>query len=1151
MTTKKRNIVENNSNTLDLFNLMIENSPILILRDKVDATITYINKSVEKFFNVDRKDIIGKKWLSDISQKQKEGIKKKLKEAAENLTSFQHTVSYKLKNDETKFIKWITTPLVDDEGKFLNEFQAFGIDVTDKKYYQEQLGQTQEYLSLFFKQSLYGFFIMEADEPIEWSDNCNKENSLRKFYHNLKLTKVNKAFLDQYNAKENEVVGLSPADFFVHNYNYGLEVCKKILDAEYITLITDERKFNGKQMWVEAQYFLIKNENSLVTGLFGIQSDVTEKVNLENELKENEFIFRNSFDNNPFPIWIYDIDSTEILAVNKAAIEHYGYSKSEFLKMKLHDLNTPDTFPLLENTLKNLRINIDQKTSTNWKHVKKDGTVIDVEIHAQSLPYKKRRARINLIIDLTETLRIQHSLKESEESYKGLFNSISDAIYIQDKNGVFLNVNNGAEKMYGYNKDEFIGRTPLFLSAPGRNDFEHVINCINETYSTGKTNVFEFWGLRKNGEVFPKDVTINKTKYFGQDVIIAVARDITERKNFEAFLETSEENFKSIFNQFHEAIIIHDFDGKILEANEKISQLYGYSLNEIKNISIYDISSDINMQQIRLKKIWQKVKTGEKLNFGWVAKKKNGETFDVEVSLQKNFWSGNEVVFAFINDITEKKKIEKELQDTEESYIGLFNSITDFIFILNVDGIIVDVNNSVISTLNTTKDEIINHSISSISVSNKNNFAEILNKINHTYYTATPSNFEFWIQKKDGGEILSEVKLTQTKYKDKTVVIALARDITEKDNYQQQLKESEKLLSSLYENASIGIFRSTLNGEILFANPALVKMFGYESFDEFKNIKVQEQFYIDKELRKKYIDELMEKKQLNGVEYDLYKKDKSIITVREHSRIIKNEKGEFEYIEGTLEDITDKRKAEIALRKSESYLKELNATKDKFFSIIAHDLRSPFQGLLGISSILVDEEMDQSEKEFYFKRLQQGIKNLHALIEDLLTWSRVQRGVLEYYPEKSNLKFDIEDVLNVMNELAVKKNINLTSEIEDQLICSYDKYMINTVLRNLISNAIKFTPSFGSISVNAYKSENEIIVTVKDSGVGITKEDIQKIFRLDTPFTRRGTDDEPGTGLGLILCQEFIKKHNSKLWVESEVNKGSTFSFSLPLNLNE
>ncbi|MCX7875725.1 MAG: PAS domain S-box protein, partial [Melioribacteraceae bacterium] len=246
--------IDINSDKEKIFNSMIENSPFMILRNKKDATITYVNKAIENFFGIQKKDVIGKKWLSDISKEQKEEIKNYLKEASEKLTTFQHNVSYTLKNNEQKIIQWITQPLLDDNGNFLGELQAIGIDITDKHFYQKQLTEAQDNLSLFFKQSLDGFFIAETDEPIEWNDKCDKEKSLRLFYHDFKITQVNQAFLNQYNAKEKDIIGLAPADFFVHNYNYGLEICKKILDSGYITLVTDERKFDGTPICIEAQY---------------------------------------------------------------------------------------------------------------------------------------------------------------------------------------------------------------------------------------------------------------------------------------------------------------------------------------------------------------------------------------------------------------------------------------------------------------------------------------------------------------------------------------------------------------------------------------------------------------------------------------------------------------------------------------------------------------------------------------------------------------------------------------------------------------------------------------------------------------------------------------------------------------------------------
>lgn len=1146
--TKKENKLKN----LPVENLMIENSPFLILRDKEDATITYINKALENFLGIDRKKIVGKKWLSEISDIQKKEILNNLSKAAKLKEPFKHTVSYKLKNGETKTIEWLTSPLIDNDGNFIGEFEAIGIDVTAQQSVQNRLKETEENLELFFKQSLDGFFIMETEEPIEWSDSCDKEKSLRMFYHNLKVKKVNKAFLDQYEAKEKQIVGLSPADFFVHNYNYGIEVCKIILDKGYTTIITDERKLTGKQMWIEAQYSLITNQKGLIVGLFGIQRDITEKVKLENELKEREALFKNSFENNPLPIWIYDVNSAEIITVNKAATDLYGYTKDEFRKLKLHDLNHPDFKAQLENDLIELRNNHEVKTNSLWKHVKKDGSVIEVEIIAQSIPFKNKRARINIIIDLTEKLRLQNSIKINEESYKTLFNTISDAIYVQNANGVFLDVNHGAEKMYGYNREEFIGRTPEFLSAPGRNDLHQVAAYIQDTFKNNVTHTFEFWGLKKDGSIFPKDVTINKAKYFGEDAILAIARDISERKIIEFTLQQAKNNFQSIFNQLKDAIFIHDFDGNILEANHSACKLYNFSYEQIKKLNFRDLSADINMQVLRAKKIWEKVKAGEKQEFDWVAKDSEGNIFDVSVTLQLNYWNDTEVIFAIVKDLREKKKIERAIEQTEKSYFGLFNTVTDLILILSFDGTIIDVNNSCLKILGYTKEELINKPISLFSVPTKNEIGNILEKISHTFYTAQPNNFDFWFLTKDCEELPTNVRTALSKFEDRSIVVFVARDIKERINFITKLKESEEQFRSLYENAEIGIFRSTIEGKVLFANHSLLKILGYDNFEEMQNIIVQEKFYKNKKQRENYINELVKNGRLPGVEYQLIRKDGKEITVREYARVIKNNKGELEFIEGTLEDITELKEQEKKLIQSEVELKELNATKDKFFSIIAHDLRSPFQGILGLSNILAEDEgMNEEEKNFYFKRLHEGLKNLYALVDELLTWSRVQRGTIDFTLEPNSLIAIINDVQLTVNPLADKKGVYLKYEIDDNLICNCDKNMITTVMRNLITNAIKFTPALGTILIKAYKTQGELVVSIKDNGIGISKIDIKKLFRIDTPFTRRGTNDEAGTGLGLLLCKEFINKHNGKIWVESEEGKGSTFSFSIPLTFEK
>ena len=231
-------------------------------------------------------------------------------------------------------------------------------------------------------------------------------------------------------------------------------------------------------------------------------------------------------------------------------------------------------------------------------------------------------------------------------------------------------------------------------------------------------------------------------------------------------------------------------------------------------------------------------------------------------------------------------------------------------------------------------------------------------------------------------------------------------------------------------------------------------------------------------------------------------------------------------------------------------LQELNATKDKFFSIIAHDLKNPFNTLMGFSELLIqsfDGFPPEKVKE-YIGIIHDTSKSSYALLENLLEWSRSQTGRIKVAPEIFDLKEIINDNFELLITQASKKNISLVSELPPSMPVFADENMINTVIRNLISNAIKYTPEGGKITISEEKDDNSHTLKIKDSGVGISEENIPKLFRIDQNFSTNGTAQETGTGLGLILCNEFVRKNNGKIWVESEVDKGSTFSIQLPLN---
>ena len=238
------------------------------------------------------------------------------------------------------------------------------------------------------------------------------------------------------------------------------------------------------------------------------------------------------------------------------------------------------------------------------------------------------------------------------------------------------------------------------------------------------------------------------------------------------------------------------------------------------------------------------------------------------------------------------------------------------------------------------------------------------------------------------------------------------------------------------------------------------------------------------------------------------------------------------------------------LKESEQNLTELNNTKDKFFSIIGHDLRNPLNALLGFSELISGNTMNYTPEEIqkYNRIINESAKKIHQLIENLLEWSRSQSGNIDFTPKLLNLNqlsSEIEDVLSIQ---ANEKEITIQNKIPADVQVFADKNLLSTILRNLINNAIKFTQNGGQVSLSAEHIEEQLTISVSDTGRGMSQEQVAHLFRLDVNDTSTGTSEEKGTGLGLILCKEFVEIHNGKIWVESEPAKGSTFYISLPDN---
>jgi two-component system, sensor histidine kinase and response regulator len=359
---------------------------------------------------------------------------------------------------------------------------------------------------------------------------------------------------------------------------------------------------------------------------------------------------------------------------------------------------------------------------------------------------------------------------------------------------------------------------------------------------------------------------------------------------------------------------------------------------------------------------------------------------------------------------------------------------------------------------------------------------------------------------------------------------------------ERQLKESEEKFRSILENSADAIFITNQKGQYVYTNKAVMVMLGYT------NEEMMSKTIVDLSPKDK-IDEYLELFKriiIEGrvfAEIELLKKDGNFISTDLNTVLLADG-----LIYGSCRDITERKHTEQALEESEKQLLRLNEDKNRFISILGHDLKSPFNNILGFSEVLTEDlgNLDICEIENIAKDINNSAKITYQLLEDILMWARTQQGSIPFNPQNLSLSATCRNILEILNPSAYSKNITIYDSSLDQINVYADADMLKTILLNLVSNAIKFTNSGGKIIINAEQNSENVMISVSDSGIGIPPENLAKLFNISEVLTTKGTAGETGTGLGILLCKEFVEKHQGKIWVESDVGKGSDIKFTLP-----
>lgn len=513
-------------------------------------------------------------------------------------------------------------------------------------------------------------------------------------------------------------------------------------------------------------------------------------------------------------------------------------------------------------------------------------------------------------------------------------------------------------------------------------------------------------------------------------------------------------------------------------------------------------------------------------------------------------------------DITERKKDEElieqkniEIQKAEESeqkYRLLAENISDVIWIFNItQNKFTYISPSVVHLTGFTVEEALSQKfedvlepefvlklIPELQISLKDFLQNPIKK---------PKYREMRHKYKNGGYIWIE---NNTHYQfaknGELEIFGVSRNIEKRKQAEQDLKESEvKFSQAFHSNLNMAMITDYDDSKIVDVNQKFIDTFQLTKSDVIGKTSIELNIY-DNATKEKIIDEFRSKGNITNFEIELnYNGEHIFGLISSNIFNLKNKR----YLITIVQDITDRKKAELIINQQNDKLTELNATKDKFFRIIAHDLRGPIGTIDSFLDYILEEEKLNENADLLenLNILKTSSRQVFTLLENLLMWALVQNGEVLYKPSTHNIKEVIANNFEIFQLKAREKNIALINRVGVDTYCYFDYQMITAVIRNLLNNATKYTYENGTIEISLIEKEKAIEVTVKDSGVGMDKYTTDHVFHLDNKqLSKVGTKGEMGSGLGLILCKEFVEKNGGEIWAESEIGEGSEFKFTLP-----
>lgn len=913
---------------------------------------------------------------------------------------------------------------------------------------------------------------------------------------------------------------------------------KKILDGEsLITEVYNVRK-DGSKRYVQ----LHETRVIFPDGNFGIMvvsTDISRAKYAEEALFESMEKYQILVEHSSDGI-IYAKDGV-ITYANPRVMEMLSICESDFIGKPITTFLHPKERERISVRNKRRLQGIKEPSIYETTLISSKNEPIHVEFNVNLTQLQGDTITVVFIRDISLRKETEKAIRESEESYRGLFDNSSEAICILDSSGIFLDINLSGQKLYGYSKPEIVGLTIDDIAGAGLNDHSEIKKRIKLAFQ-GHSQTFDFWGRKKSGEVVPSEIMLSKGNYFGLQVVMAMLRDISERKNAEAVLKESEDKYRSLTESVPVGMYRLSANGVIVYTNPTFAKILGFSkTDQIIGRSIEEFSIDdffkrslyYNSKELdHYDEIPMKMVNGKNI---WVRNQVRVQ-FDKAGTLQ--------YLDGVMLDITDRKLATDAMRESEAKFRAMVVAIPDQLFRISSSGMLVDFAPTDQVYYPELKFDMIGKSLGEFFP--REVFQKFTNAIDLCKSTQVLQTFEYNISAN------SQIYFYESRIfpAGDDIFLILQRDITQRKKAEEEIK----MLAQAILNANDSISITDLDNNFIFVNPAFMEIYGY-SYDEIigKNTSILKPPDSGKELDKQILDDTFK----SGWQGELInvKKDGSIFPISLSTSAVVDDDGKPIAMVGIANDITERKLTEQELIRAKERAEESDRLKTAFLSNMSHEIRSPMNAVLGFIQLLrSDEQLSETGKQ-YIDLIQNSGNQLLSLIEDIIDISKIQSNQLRISKSSFNLNQYMEELYMVFSAQLKSREAAKTMLFHPELansspfIIYSDPVRIRQILTNLLSNAIKFTPS-GSVKFGYTLVIDDdfphIQFYVKDSGIGISSENQALIFerfrQADDSYSRL----YGGSGLGLAISKGLVELLGGNIWVESQMGEGSEFYFTIP-----